>query len=343
VPNDGPRVYAMWAGAHGDVVNPGKWAEYRAAAAGEAAARAKADVAARGLVATVVQNYYTAVAALHKAASAQQSLTEARQFLDITERQERGGEVARADVVKARIQVAQRERDAQDAELAALKSRLGLSVLVFPDYRETFALADDLQTGMPLPPLAQVRAAIAQDNPDLRAAEAALRQQRSEVASARSALLPTLSFDYWYGIDANQFATRDPEGHNLLGSVWQAQVAVPIWNWGATQSKVRQAHIRADQARADLTFTQRSLLANVAAFYAEAQTAQAQVASLRASLDLAVESLRLTTLRYRSGEATVLEVVDAQVTLIQARNAYDDGLVRYRVALAAIQTLTGTL
>ncbi len=42
-------------------------------------------------------------------------------------------------------------------------------------------------------------------------------------------------------------------------------------------------------------------------------------------------------------EVGVLEVVDAQSTLIQARNAYDDGLVRYRVALAALQTLTGTL
>jgi outer membrane protein TolC len=48
-------------------------------------------------------------------------------------------------------------------------------------------------------------------------------------------------------------------------------------------------------------------------------------------------------LRYQAGEATVLEVVDAQTTLLQARNAFDDGLVRYRMALAALQTLTGTL
>jgi hypothetical protein len=34
--------------------------------------------------------------------------------------------------------------------------------------------------------------------------------------------------------------------------------------------------------------------------------------------------------------------VDAQTTLTQARNAYDDGLVRYRVALGNLQTLTGT-
>jgi outer membrane protein TolC len=56
---------------------------------------------------------------------------------------------------------------------------------------------------------------------------------------------------------------------------------------------------------------------------------------------LATESLRLTNLRYEAGESTVLEVVDAQSTLAQARNAYDDGLSRYRIAVATIQTLTG--
>ena len=58
---------------------------------------------------------------------------------------------------------------------------------------------------------------------------------------------------------------------------------------------------------------------------------------------MAAESLRLTTLRYQAGEATVLEVVDAQNTLTQAINAYDDGQVRFRVAMANLQTLTGTL
>ena len=44
-----------------------------------------------------------------------------------------------------------------------------------------------------------------------------------------------------------------------------------------------------------------------------------------------------------AGEVSVLEVVDAHNTLVDARNANNDGLVRYRVALAALQTLTGTL
>jgi len=53
--------------------------------------------------------------------------------------------VAHSDVVKAQIQVSQRTRDAQDAELAELKGRLGLSVLVFPDFRDAFTVVDDLQ------------------------------------------------------------------------------------------------------------------------------------------------------------------------------------------------------
>jgi outer membrane protein TolC len=51
----------------------------------------------------------------------------------------------------------------------------------------------------------------------------------------------------------------------------------------------------------------------------------------------------LTLLQYQEGEASILEVVDAQNTAVQARNAYDDGLARYRLALANLQTLTGAL
>ncbi len=150
VPNDGPRVYAMWLNVHGDIFSLAKWAEYRGAAAAEAVARARADVAGRGLVATIVHNYYGLVAAQRKLASAQRSLREAQQFLDITQKQESGGEVAHSDVVKAQIQVNQRMRDAQDAELAVLTSRLGLSVLVFPDFRDAFSVVDDMDAMMPL-------------------------------------------------------------------------------------------------------------------------------------------------------------------------------------------------
>src|SRR5262249_3171122 len=158
----------------------------------------KADVAARGLVLTVFQDYYTLVAAVRKAASARQGLSEAQQFLEITQRQEQGGEAAHSDVVKAQIQVTQRQRDAQDGDLVALKSRLALSVLVFPDFRDNFSVVDDLQEAPPLPDLETVATMAAQNNPEVSAAQAALQQQTSDIQVARSGFLPSISFDYWY-------------------------------------------------------------------------------------------------------------------------------------------------
>jgi len=159
---------------------------------------------------------------------------------------------------------------------------------------------------------------------------------------ARSGFLPSLSFDYFYGIDANQFAVYNHHHLDNLGSVAQAQLTIPVWNWGATRSRLKQAELRLQQAHLDLSLTQRQLLANLDAFYREAEVAGSQLPSLAHTVELAAESLKLTLLRYTAGEVTVLEVVDAQTTLAQARNAHADGLVRYRVALADLQTLTGS-
>ena len=160
------------------------------------------------------------------------------------------------------------------------------------------------------------------------------------MASAIGGHFPSLSLNYLYGIDATQYATRS-DGIRNLGSQVAATVDIPIFNWGATQSKVRQAQLRRDQARVELSAAQRQAVADLQQFYSQAQTAQAQLDLLRQSSELAAESLRLTTLRYQSGEATALEVVDAQNALVLARNNDDDGAVRYRVALANLQTLTG--
>ena len=341
VPNDGVHVYSNYAIAHADVFAPGKRADYQRTIAAEAAARARAEIAARGLAATVVQNYYGLLAAQRKYTNAQRSLAEARQFLDITRKLEAGGEAAHSDVVKAQIQLQQRERDEQDARVTIERSRIGFGVLLFADYTQEFSVEDDLLAAPLLPSFPQVQELAGRNNPDIRAAQATVRQQQFELASARAAYLPTLSFDYFFGIAANQYALWNREGQRNLGSVAQGTLTIPVWNWGTTRSKVRQSELRLQQARLDLSLAQRTLLANLNSFFLEAQAASAQLDSLRQSMDLSVESLRLTLLRYQAGEVTVLEVVDAQSTLALARNAYDDGLVRYRLALADLQTLTG--
>ena len=341
VSNDGPRVYNDQFQVHGDIYAPAKIADYHKAQLAEAVAHAKAEVAARGLIATVVKDYYAMVSAKRKSANAQQSLTEAQTFADITQKLERGGEAAHYDTVKAESQLLDRQRDVQEAQLAIDKARLEFAVLLFPDFRQDFTVTDDLDTTPPLPPFPEAQTMASRNNPDIRAAQATVQQQQFELRSVRAEYLPSLSFDYFWGLNANQFALHNEFGQNNLGSVAQAQVNIPIWNWGITRSRVKQSELRVEQARNELTLAQRQLLSDLNQFYLEAGAASAQIATLRRSLELAAEALRLTLLRYQGGEGSVLEVVDAQTTVVAARNAFEDGMVRYRLAVANLQTLTG--
>jgi len=341
IANNGVHEYISQGNVHQALSLEGV-ADYRRTLAAEAVARARSEIAARGLVVTVVQAYYGFAVGQRRYANAQRASSEALHFLDISQKLEHGGEVAHSDVIKAQIQSNQQQRDLQEAELEMNRRRLELAVLIFPDFNQNFNVVDDLQTPEPLPAFQEVEAAAANKNPELRAALAALQEAKQEVAVAWNGFLPSLNFDYFYGIDANQFATRAPDGRHNLGYAASATLQLPVWNWGANRSKLKQASLRQEQARVELSFTQRQLLAKMRTLYDEAQTARMEMESLGQSAELAADSSRLTTMRYQAGEATVLEVVDAQNTLTQARNAFNDGQARFRVALANLQTLTGT-
>ncbi len=325
------------------VIGLTSYTDYRKAKALEAVARAKVEVAKRGLVVAVVQGYYGLIAAQRKYANVQQAASEAQQFLSLSQKLENGGEVAHADVIKAQIQFNDRQRDLREAQLAMDKSRLDLAVLLFPDFNLNFTVVDDAQLAPPLVSFDEFIKAAQNHNPDVRASSAGFQAAKFEVSSAQSAYLPTLTIDYFYGIDAPHFAVHEPDGTRNLGYAVAATLNIPIWNWGATRSKVVQADLKRKQAQRELTMAQRKLQADMRELYAEAEAARAELELLKSSADLAAESLRLTILRYQGGESTVLEVVDAQNTLTQARNAFSDGEVRARTAVANLQTLTGTM
>ena len=340
IANNGVHEYISQADVH-EALSLTNVADYRRSSAALALARAKAEIATRGLVVTVTQAYYGLVVAQRRYATAQRADAEAARFLDISVKLENGGEVAHADVIKARIQAQQQQRDLQEAQLAMERTRLDLAVLLFPDFNQDFAVVDDLQTPEPLPTFEEVEAAGKKNNPDLRAALAAFEVANHEVTAAWGGLLPALSVDYFYGIDSNQFAIQ-AAGVRNLGYSAVATLQIPIFSWGSDRSKLKQAELRRDQAHVELNYAQKQLLSRLRQFYLEAKTSRSEMDTLATSAELAADSLRLTTMRYQAGESTVLEVVDAQNTLTQARNAYDDGQARYRVAVANLQTLTGT-
>lgn len=312
------------------------------ASAAQAIASAELEIARRGLVVTVVNLYYTALAAGHKMAVAQRALEEARNFTQLTRQREDDREAAHADVVKAQLQQQQRERDFADAKLENEKAKLDLAVLLFPDPHTGYTLKD-FGGPVPLPTREELEAAASQNNAELKSALASMRAANLNVTAARAAYLPDLGLSFNYGIDAPEFAVHGPDGTRNLGYSAMATLDIPVWDWFATHDRIKQKTALRDSAKITLSATQRRLVADLDEFYGEALVARDQLQSLEESVATARESLRLSRLRYSAGESTVLEVVDAQSALVTAETAREDGIVRYQTALANLQILTGTM
>src|SRR6267142_1184800 len=232
-----------------------------------------AEIASRGLVVTVTQGYYFVAATQRKLETAKRNADEGERFFKVAQDLEAGGEVAHADVIKAELQMRERQRALQEAQLAFLNARLDFSILIFPKFEENFEVTEDLHAPVPLPTLAEVQARAARDNPDVRAALAAVQASNHDVFGARAGYLPALTLDYFYGIDATRFATHtvfQGQKFSNLGSSVVGTLNIKNWNWGSTQSKVKQAELRRDQTKRELSLAQRRLLAEIRSLYAEA-------------------------------------------------------------------------
>lgn len=351
VANNGVHEYIAQADVH-QAISGAQLLEYRRTALLAAAARDQATIAERGLLVTVIQAYATLYGAEARLKTSQDTLRAAQNFLTITKERQQNGDAAYADVLKARIQADDAESAVDDATVAQEQARVELALLIFTDVNQTFQLVDDPSQVLTLPPMDEAQSE-AISNPELDAAKRNEAAARKELNAARIGYLPALSFDYFYGIDANQFATYGTSDATYpglgrrrvpnLGYSALASLNMPLFTWGATYSKVKQAKSAEDVAKMDLNFARRQAAGDLEEYYTAAQNAQHQVAIRRQAVADAMESRRLTLLQYQAGAATALEVVAADADVDTESTALYDAITRYATAVANLATLTGKL
>jgi len=341
IANNAVREYASQAVIN-ETIGLRQFANAEVSSANAARATAELEIARRGLMSAVVSLYYMVSTTREKARIQAEAFAEAKRFTELTQKRETAREIAHADVVKAQLQMQQKQRDLSDADIAADKARLELGVLLYPDPRVPYT-TDPPGAAPMLPTREEFNQLASKNNPEIRSALASVIAANAGVKSAKAAYLPDLGLNFTYGIDAPQFAKNGPDGVRNLGYSMSGTLDIPVWDWLSTQKRVKQSEIQRDVAKVNLTATQRRLIATLEESYAEAAAARDQLDLLDQSVRTAEESLRLTKLRYAAGESTALEVVDAQNSYLGVETAHADGLVRFESALAALQLLTGSL
>jgi len=118
-------------------------------------------------------------------------------------------------------------------------------------------------------------------------------------------------------------------------------LSIPIFDWGASRSRERQARLREQIAESERVMALRGFAEQFYSARAQVVSAAARIRLAATGITLAENNLNASIARYRSGEAQIIEVTDAETTLVSQRQAFYQALFDYQVALARLRQAAG--
>ena len=304
-----------------------------------AAARAGTDVARRALAQAVVEAYYGLALASAQHRAAETNLAAAEEFEHITSLLLSGGEVAPVDLMRAQLQTLTRRDELERARVTEEVAAGALRVFVGYEFSRPINTAD-LALALPADSdYQQFRAEDVSRRPEFIQLDQELRAARAEIKIARADRLPSLSYSINGGFDTDSLKAPRLKEHTGVSAA--ITFSIPIFDWGATRSREQQARLRVELAETERTIALRGFTQQFYAARAQVESAARRIASAREGVMKAQDNVAASIARYRAGEAPILEVTDAQTTLVEQRNAFYQALFDYQTALARLKQATG--
>lgn len=303
------------------------------------AAHSGAEVARRELIRATAESYYGLALAVARRRAAELSLSAAQEFERITGLLAGGGEVAQVDLLRARLQTATRRDEFEQARANEAGAANALRVFLGTDAATAIAVADLAAT---TPDAAEVEHFTSEGiarRPEFAQFEAEGRAAEAEVTIARAERRPQLAYNIAGGFDTSSLKADPLRRH--LGATATVSVTIPIFDWGASRSRERQAQLRLQTLESSRLLALRGFAQQFYTARAQALSAASRARLVAASLPDAERNVTLSIARYRAGEAPILEVTDAQNTLAAARTAYYQALFDYQVALTRLRQASG--
>jgi outer membrane protein len=173
--------------------------------------------------------------------------------------------------------------------------------------------------------------------------EAALMFARQEVERNRGGHHPTLDAFATYSDSSAGSGTQGGPGNDSTSKIIGLQLALPIYQGGATASRIREALANEDRARQDLENARRSAELAARQGFLGVTSGVAQVNALQAALVSSQSSLDSTRLGLEVGVRTQVDVLNAQQQLFSTRRDLAQARYNYILSLLRLKAAVGTL
>ncbi|MBA2341160.1 MAG: TolC family protein [Pyrinomonadaceae bacterium] len=302
-----------------------------------AAAQAGTLSTRRALALATVDAYYALMFATEKLHLAQQTLSLADAFEQLTGERLARKEGEESDALRARTQVVKRRDELEQARAGEVAASAALSSLTGNDFAITIPVSDierDIPTASDF---GNYTEALLDARPELRQLDAQREAAHAEIRAARGERLPQLFYSASTGYDASDLRriTRYAAPSVALG------ISIPIFDFGHSRSRETQARLRAESLQQQREYTLRLLRQEFYTARAVALSALTRIKQTQAGIESAQRNFTLIFERYRQNNATITDVVDAQDELAEANLAYYQAIIDYRTSRVRLETSIG--
>jgi outer membrane protein len=294
-------------------------------------------------MAKIIQAFFDALTAKSLWRAKEQNEAIAGNTLEAAKSREAKGAGARSDTLQATTALA---KVSLEKNRALGSYRKAMAVLVYAlgvPTKTQITLADDLNegngaTGNDLDAwLTDAR----KNHPAIVAARAQWESSQRKIASTRSEGLPTVDFS------ANFYQNGYP-GQGVSSTHSQVTTAgislsVPLFDGFARTYKIRGAQALAEQKEAELADTEHSILMEVVKAYADADSSVQNLQASELLLKAAQDSLTTSQRRYDKGAADILEILNTQAALADARQERIRCMAEWRGARLRLMANAGVL
>lgn len=332
--------YQGVAGATGEIDLAGRLrASLRRNRALLAAAHAGTEVERRNLQLATVENYYGLAVAAARRSAAELNLNTATEFERVTSLLEQSGEVAQVDLLRARLATTARRDELEQARAAESAAIEALRVLIGYDPAQPLTVPD-LSTEQPnVAEIDRFTSQMIAQRPELAQFDAQRAALSEEVNQARAERRPQITYNIIGGFETDSLKAQPLREHSGVQAT--VGITIPIFDWGISRSRERQAQYRIQSLDSARRLAQRTFNQQFVAARLQALSAAERVRLARAGITDAERNLDISIARYRAGEAQIIEVTDAQNTLTGQRASLYQAVFDYQVALARLKQAAG--
>lgn len=287
---------------------------------------------------TATTGYFNMLNATNMKALRQESVDRLQAHLDNVIAQYNVGIVARADVLRSEVELANAQQNYITASNQYDVAEATLNNIIGTPLGTTLLLKDRLQYEPYENDMAYCLAYSEQHRPELKQAEYAVDSAEAALVVARSGHMPKV-----YANASNNWGGNGSDWPGDDDENWSVGVtaSINVFDSGVTWSKIHAAQENLAKAKESQRQIKDNVELEVRTDYLNLREAEKRITTTQVAVASAEEDYHIAVVRYQAGVGTNIDVMDAQEALTQAKTNYYQALYNYNTSKAALNTSMG--